>query len=64
MKRAFLLTFGVLLAFVPRAIGAPLTLHECITQAIVNSPDMASSRHLIVAAKADITKSEEPSCLI
>lgn len=57
MKRAILLLFGVqLLAVAPVAMGAPMTLHECITQAVTNSPDLASSRHLIAAARADITK--------
>jgi outer membrane protein TolC len=57
MKRAILLSCGALLAvFAPPVMGAPMSLHDCITQAVTNSPDLASSRHLIAAARADITK--------
>lgn len=38
------------------AFAAPLTLRDCLLQAIANSPQLGSVRHDILAASSDITK--------
>ncbi|HLW69615.1 MAG TPA: TolC family protein [Candidatus Binataceae bacterium] len=59
MKSSHLLALILMVGFAGHALAAwpaQLSLHECIDEALDKSPDLASSRHMIEAARADITK--------
>jgi outer membrane protein TolC len=56
-KFAFVpVAFALVASLASQAICAPLTLKDCIAEAIKHSPGLSAYRHLIAADKADVTK--------
>ena len=56
LRQLCMFILGASFIFAAPAFAEPLSLHDCVDAAIDNSPDLSSSRHLIEAWRADITK--------